>query len=57
MVASFDNPHNICEWARDQVLPWGEIYEPDDVKDCPSLPVNFAIPPYEPQYIRTKNGK
>ncbi|GAG31413.1 unnamed protein product, partial [marine sediment metagenome] len=21
LVASFDNPHNICEWARNQVLP------------------------------------
>jgi arylsulfatase A-like enzyme len=51
MVASFDNPHNICEWARRQPLPWGEV--PDALtEECPSLPANFPIPPYEPEVIR-----
>ncbi len=51
MVASFDNPHNICEWARNEDLPWGNI--PDRAtKDCPNLPANFAIPPFEPEVIR-----
>jgi arylsulfatase A-like enzyme len=51
LVASFDNPHNICEWAREQVLPWGPV---EDVhpEECPTLPANFAVPPYEPQIIR-----
>ncbi|MFW6336929.1 MAG: sulfatase [Phycisphaeraceae bacterium] len=39
-VASFDNPHNICEWARRQPLPWGEVPEPHGVKNCPPLPAN-----------------
>ena len=51
LVASFDNPHNICEWARQQTLPWGEI---DDVptQQCPNLPANYPIPPFEPEAIR-----
>lgn len=52
LVASLDNPHNICEWARHQNLPWGDV--PDaPLDDCPNLPINYAIPPYEPQVIRT----
>jgi arylsulfatase A-like enzyme len=51
-VASFDNPHNICEWRRQQTLPWGPIGEPPRVEECPSLPANFAIPPFEPEAIR-----
>jgi arylsulfatase A-like enzyme len=51
LVASFDDPHNICEWSRNQNLPWGEV---DDAPpaECPDLPTNFAIPPYEPAEIR-----
>ena len=56
MVASFDNPHNICEWAREQTLPWGEV-EDTITEDCPSLPANYAIPPYEPQAIRVEMSK
>jgi arylsulfatase A-like enzyme len=51
LVASFDNPHNICEWARSQAPPWGAV--PDaPTADCPNLPPNFAIPAYEPDAIR-----
>jgi len=52
LVAAFDNPHNICEWRRGQVLPWDPIGEPPSVEDCPPLPANFAIPPFEPEAIR-----
>ncbi|MFC1718139.1 sulfatase [Candidatus Poribacteria bacterium] len=52
LVAAFDNPHNICEWRRQQVVPWGPIGEPPRVEDCPPLPANFAIPPFEPEAIR-----
>jgi len=48
LVASFDNPHNICEWGRNQALPWGPIGDPPPVADCPNLPANFAIGPYAP---------
>lgn len=51
MVASFDNPHNICEWARHSNLPWGNI-PTARTEDCPTLPANYAIPPFEPEVIR-----
>jgi len=38
-VASFMNPHNICEWSRGQNLPGGTVGEPPAPSDCPpSLP-------------------
>ncbi|MFW6154696.1 MAG: sulfatase [Planctomycetota bacterium] len=51
LVASFDNPHNICEWGRDQPLPWGEVEVPP-VGRCPPLPANHAPTPYEPVVAR-----
>jgi arylsulfatase A-like enzyme len=51
LVVSFDNPHNICEYARNQVLPFAEIKEPD-LEDCPNLPANFSPAPYEAEIIR-----
>jgi len=47
LVASFDNPHNICEWSRDQTLPWGSVDVPP-VEECPPLPANYSVAPYEP---------
>jgi len=41
-VASFLNPHNICEWARGQKLPEGDIGAPPAPSDCPPLRANFA---------------
>ncbi len=38
LVASFDNPHNICEAARFQPLPYGEVDLPERL---PPLPPNF----------------
>jgi len=52
LVASFDNPHNICEWARSQELPWGPVPEPARLEDCPNLPANFAVGAFEPEVIR-----
>tara|TARA_R110001592_G_scaffold363328_1_gene684148 strand:+ start:9337 stop:10680 length:1344 start_codon:yes stop_codon:yes gene_type:complete len=51
MVASFVNPHDICEYARNQRLPNGEIDE-IPVHDCPNLPINHAIGAYESEIIR-----
>lgn len=52
LVAAYDNPHNICEYARQQNLPGGvDISEPR-IGDCPNLPANFAVPPYEAAVIR-----
>lgn len=46
LVASFDNPHNICEYARRQDLPYATIKEPA-LEMCPNLPANFNVAPYE----------
>lgn len=54
LVASFDNPHNICEWGRGERLPWGELPEPPPVEELPDLPANFAVPPCEPEIIRAE---
>lgn len=46
LVASFDNPHNICQYARHQNLPYATVEEPA-LEDCPNLPANFAVAPYD----------
>lgn len=51
LVASFDNPHNICEHSRNQPLPWGEV-PLAPVDECPNLPPNFCAGPYEPEALR-----
>ncbi|MEO0587139.1 MAG: sulfatase-like hydrolase/transferase, partial [Planctomycetota bacterium] len=43
LVASFNNPHNICEHARDQPLPDGEV-APPIANQLPDLPPNHAPP-------------
>lgn len=56
LFASFDNPHNILEAGRFRPLPWGNIPEVPTA-DCPGLPANFAIPPYEPEAIREEQDR
>ena len=52
LFASFDNPHNICEHGRDQVLPWGEVERPDDLPSgYPNLPANHARPAFEARIL------
>ena len=55
LIASFDNPHNICEWSRQTAPPWGPIPEAA-LEQCPNLPSNYAIPPYEPEAIRVEQA-
>ena len=61
MVASFVNPHDICEYARKlaggfpekQTELWnGPIPEPPPADQMPPLPDNFEIPENEPDIIR-----
>lgn len=35
LVASFVNPHNICEWARSEELPDGAVGDPPAAESCP----------------------
>jgi arylsulfatase A-like enzyme len=51
LVASSDNPHNICEHSRNQPPPWGEV-PLVPVEACPNLPPNFCAGPYAPEALR-----
>ncbi|MGL4333231.1 MAG: sulfatase family protein [Bacteroidales bacterium] len=55
LVASFDNPHNICEYARHQNIFFAELEEPH-IADCPNLPANFAINPFDADVIRDEQA-
>lgn len=50
-IASFLNPHNICEWSRGQKLPGGSIGEPPEPSACPPLKPNMAPPENETDII------
>ena len=42
LVASFVNPHNICQWARSEELPDGPVGNPPAADKCPPLRKNSA---------------
>jgi len=48
LVASFLNPHNICEYARGQELPCGPIGDAPPPEQCPPVPANLEPPQNEP---------
>lgn len=50
-VASFMNPHNICEWSRGQNLPGGTVGKPPAPEQCPPLKPNMALPAGETDII------
>lgn len=60
LVASFVNPHDLCEYARklgnfppERTKTWnGPIPEAPPPAQCPELPDNFEIPENEPDIIR-----
>jgi len=52
MVASFDNPHNICEYAWEGALPWGNLPSPPPLHELPPFPANGHVHPEEPYAIR-----
>ncbi|MGN0191531.1 MAG: sulfatase [Candidatus Cryptobacteroides sp.] len=55
LVASFVNPHNICEYARGQKTPHADIV-PSALEDCPGLPSNFAVQPYDASVLSFERG-
>ncbi len=57
LVVSFDNPHNICEYARHQNLPFATIDEPADIETLPNLPPNFSPAPFEAEIVRVEQSK
>ncbi|MEN9906907.1 MAG: hypothetical protein RLZZ540_48 [Bacteroidota bacterium] len=52
LVASFLNPHDICEWARDEDLKMDVLADAPPADQCPTLPANWEIPAYEPKIVR-----
>jgi arylsulfatase A-like enzyme len=52
LVASFDNPHNICEYGREEVVPWVTLPEEPRLSEMPNLPANFAVSPFESFAVR-----
>ncbi|MDN5764361.1 MAG: sulfatase-like hydrolase/transferase [Humibacillus sp.] len=52
LVVSFDDPHSICEYARHQPMPYGEMGESPPTRDLPPLPANHGPTPYEPEALR-----
>ncbi len=46
-VASFSNPHDVCQLARGEKLPGGEVGEPPPPEFCPPAPSNLAEPKNE----------
>lgn len=55
LVASFDNPHNICEYARHQELPYATLEEPA-LESCPNLPGNFTVAPYDADVLANERS-
>jgi len=47
LVASFDDPHTICEYARSQPMPYGDVPHTPTAQ-APPLPANFPPQPYAP---------
>ena len=50
LVASFLDPHEICEYARFESLPYGNL-PPFSISDCPPLPSNFQKPTKAPEAL------
>jgi arylsulfatase A-like enzyme len=51
LVTSFVNPHNICEWARDEKLPDGPIGTPPALDQCPPAVNNHERMRDEPEIL------
>ncbi|MFB9058100.1 sulfatase [Mariniflexile ostreae] len=55
LVASFDNPHNICEWARNEPLPYGNVTRVP-LNETPELPINFKKSETFPEALELEQG-
>jgi len=52
-VVSLSNPHDICQFSRDQRLPSGPIGETPPPGECPPVPANLAPPVNETDTMTT----
>lgn len=51
LVVSFDDPHSICEFARNQPMPYGDPGPASPTRDLPPLPPNHGPTAYEPEAL------
>lgn len=51
LVTSILDPHSICEWARGDDLPLGNLPEPPSPDQCPPVPRNLAPQEGEPDIM------
>ena len=57
LVASFLQPHDICEWLRLNMAGAGRLRYPELAAELPPLPPNFEVDPREPRFLqRTRAG-
>jgi choline-sulfatase len=54
LVASFMQPHDICEWLRLNMNDPGELRYPELAGELPELPDNFQFDESEPQSTRKR---
>ncbi|WP_195460900.1 sulfatase-like hydrolase/transferase [Alistipes sp. D31t1_170403_E11] len=55
LVASLLNPHEICEYGRNETLQYGEL-EPFPTAECPNLPANFMPSTYAPEALALESA-
>jgi len=51
LTISFDNPHNICEWARNESLPYGSVKNVP-LNETPKLPQNHIQESSFPEVLK-----
>ncbi len=52
LVASFLQPHDICEWLRLNLRDPGALPYPELAPQLPELPPNFDYEPFEPRHLQ-----
>ena len=55
MVASLLNPHEICEYGRNETLQYGEL-APFSTDECPNLPANFMPSTYAAEALTLEHA-
>lgn len=55
LTVSYDNPHNICEWARSEPLPYGNI-ESVEINKTPELPKNHKQASDFPEVLKIEQN-
>ncbi len=56
MVASFMQPHDICEWLRLNLQNQPELRYPELMDELPELPPNFLVGANEPETLHKKRA-